>query len=116
MPRRRKSINFDLDTESLRALFGENGRSNAYAQILRFFESHGFEHRQFSGYVSLDRLNYAETYVIIETLLEKHPWIGTCVKRFDVTDFMAESDAMEFIQEKAASIQVDGGIDDEDIF
>ncbi|MDR1184811.1 MAG: hypothetical protein LBK67_08445, partial [Coriobacteriales bacterium] len=90
-PRRKKAINFDLDTASLRDLFGEKGRRNAYAQIMRFLSAKGFEHRQWSGYVSVDRLSYAETYLVIEELLEKHPWLGVCAKRFDVTDFMTES-------------------------
>jgi hypothetical protein len=36
--------------------------------------------------------------------------------RFDVTDFMTESDAIEFIREKTTDSQADDGIDDEGIF
>lgn len=115
-PRRRKAINFDLDTERLRELFGESGRSNAYSQILRFLENKGFEHRQGSGYVSLGKLNYAETYDVIQKLVEKYPWVGVCANRLDITDFMAESDAMEFVQEKHTEATAYDDIDDEGIF
>jgi len=34
--RLRKAINFDIDTTSLRSLFGESGRSGAYSRIRVF--------------------------------------------------------------------------------
>jgi virulence-associated protein VapD len=100
VPKRRKSINFDLDTERLRLVFGEAGRRNAYAQVKRFFEARGFEHRQWSGYVSIERMGYDEVYLLMDALLTGCPWMADCANRFDVTDFMAESDVLGYIVSK----------------
>jgi virulence-associated protein VapD len=104
-PKRFKSINFDLDTKRLEAVFGEGKRRLGYAQIQRFFTKHVFDHRQWSGYVSKERMTYAETYVVIDELLAKCPWLTGCANRFDVTDFMAESDAMEYILANDVGVQ-----------
>jgi len=93
----RKSINFDLDTHSLNKVFGEANRNLAYSQIKRFMLTNGFEHRQYSGYVSMKRLSFAETYLFIKRLTSVCPWLVTCTKRFDVTDFLGESDALDFV-------------------
>jgi virulence-associated protein VapD len=63
--KRYKAINFDLDTQSLRQLFGEKGRRKAYAQIQSFFTKNGFEHKQWSGYISLKPMSYGEVYDIV---------------------------------------------------
>jgi hypothetical protein len=42
-------------------------------------------------------MTYAEIYVVIDELLAKCPWLKDCTNRFDVTDYMAESDATEYI-------------------
>ena len=70
----------------------------------------GFEHRQYSGYVSTERLSYADTYDLISDLKRKCPWIAKCTNKLDITDYMAESDALEFvtgIQDATDSLSID---------
>jgi virulence-associated protein VapD len=51
--RRRRYINFDLDSAGLReALGGESGRKQAYSFIKTYMVKQGFEHRQGSAYMS----------------------------------------------------------------
>ncbi|MCL2827063.1 MAG: hypothetical protein FWD72_06640 [Eggerthellaceae bacterium] len=102
----RKSINFDLDTHSLNRVFGEGNRRQAYSQIKLFMEKNGFEHRQYSGYVSVKRMSFAGTYLLIKKLKESCPWLAGCVKRFDVTDFLGESDALDFVVSSADDVPV----------
>jgi virulence-associated protein VapD len=109
--KRYKSINFDLDTKRLEDIFGKNKRSLGYAALQRYLTKYGFDHRQWSGYISKKKLSYAETYVIIDDLLQECPWLSGCTNRFDVTDYMAESDALDYIEAKAVGIH---GIDIED--
>lgn len=109
--RRYKSINFDLDTESLIKVFGETGRRKAYAQIQRFLEGNGFEHRQWSGYITKEKKPYLDIYVIIDALIERCPWLPACTNRFDITDFIAQSDALAYIigkQESSVDLALDG--------
>jgi virulence-associated protein VapD len=95
--RQYKSINFDLSTERLRKVFGEGGRRKAYAQIQRFLTRNGFEHRQWSGYVTTERRLYTDIYVVLDGLKSRCSWLSRCTNRFDVTDFMAESDMLGYI-------------------
>ncbi|MDR0875128.1 MAG: hypothetical protein LBN12_02835 [Clostridiales Family XIII bacterium] len=113
--KRYKSINFDLDTKRLEAIFGENKRRRAYAKIQRFMTNHGFRHRQWSGYISKEKLNYAETYIVIDDLLITCPWLSVCTNRFDVTDYVAESDALDYIVAKTVDIEPDIDIKEEDL-
>ncbi|MCL1798398.1 MAG: hypothetical protein FWG23_01470 [Eggerthellaceae bacterium] len=87
----RKSVNFDLVTLKLCEAFGESGTSKAYAKIKRFMQHHGFEHRQYSGYVSGRRMSYVETYDLIRDMKRQMPWLAQCIQKFDITDYMAES-------------------------
>ena len=50
----RKAINFDLSTNTLEELFGKGNTKKPYADIKKFMEENGFEHRQYSGYVSVE--------------------------------------------------------------
>ncbi|EAK1781969.1 virulence associated protein D, partial [Campylobacter upsaliensis] len=49
--RHKKCINFDLDTKELLKYFPK-GTRKPYALIKEFFEKQGFDHRQYSGYIS----------------------------------------------------------------
>jgi virulence-associated protein VapD len=102
-PKRYKSINFDLDTKRLEKVFGINKRRRGYAAIQYFFATHAFMHRQYSGYISNVKLSYAETYIVIDDLIITCPWLSTCTNRFDVTDYMAQSDAIEYIIAKGTN-------------
>jgi virulence-associated protein VapD len=113
--KRYKSINFDLDTKRLETIFGKNKRSSGYSALQRFLIKHSFEHRQWSGYISKSKLSYAETYVIIDDLLAACPWLSECTNRFDVTDYMAESDALDYIEAKGVDIDQNIDIEDEDL-
>lgn len=48
----RKGINFDLNTEALKQYYPKENWNNAYYDVRYFFETHGFEHIQGSGYHS----------------------------------------------------------------
>ena len=50
----RKAINFDLSTNELKKHF--NNTAEAYNKIKEFMLKNGFEHRQYSGYVSKEHL------------------------------------------------------------
>lgn len=52
----------------------------------RFFKNHGFSHKQGSGYVSQNKINSQDIYLLIDALYEQYEWIAYCVKEFDVTN------------------------------
>ena len=96
--KRRKAINFDLNTKKLRERFGEKGRRKAYARIQDFLTKNGFEHRQWSGYASIKPMSYIEVYDNVGELVEKYKWMIDCANRFDATNIMSESDMIDAIR------------------
>jgi virulence-associated protein VapD len=105
-----KAINFDLITLELYKVFGDGNTSPAYAKIKRFMLKHGFHHKQYSGYVSNSRMSYADTYDLINDMKLALPWLSKCMQKLDITDYMAESDALEFVTDTAVQVD-DIGID-----
>jgi cell filamentation protein len=90
--RRYKAINFDLDTQSLRNLFGEKGRRKAYSDIGRFLKNNGFEHRQGSGYRSIKTMATADIIDVVVALYTELTWLPDCVQKLDVTNIGTEYD------------------------
>lgn len=80
----RKAINFDLSTNELKKRF--KNTIEAYNQIKYFMLQNGFEHRQYSGYVSKEPMEDDDITVLTETLNEKFTWLKDCIQEFDVTD------------------------------
>jgi virulence-associated protein VapD len=95
--RRYKAINFDLDTGRLRQVFGEKGRRKAYTHIKSFLTKNGFDHKQWSGYLSLKPMSYGDVYDIVFKMIDQCPWLPTCVNQFDATNVMSETDMLEAI-------------------
>ena len=96
----RKAINFDLDTKKL----NQNGFKNtrpAYAEIRRIFKELGFEHRQYSGYVSVVPLTKLEVKDAAKSLSLELPWLFDCVQKFDVTDIGKEYDLTDVLKNAA---------------
>ncbi|MGE0254480.1 MAG: virulence factor [Alphaproteobacteria bacterium] len=74
------AIVFDLDTELLDKHHpGSYGR-NAYEDIRRVLEEHGFERQQGSVYfASSDKIDAVKCVLAVQALVAKHPWFRTCV-------------------------------------
>jgi cell filamentation protein len=91
--RRRRYLNFDLDSAGLReTLGGENGRKRAYGFIKTYMLKNGFEHRQGSAYMSGSTLSDAEVYDLTDSLVRQYPWLAQCAKGYDVTNVGATHD------------------------
>lgn len=88
----RKSINFDLSTNALLEHFSHT--SIPYSQLKNFMLENGFEHDQYSGYVSIKSINKAEISLLIEKLREELPWIKDCVLKFKVTNIGKQFDLL----------------------
>jgi virulence-associated protein VapD len=115
-PKRRKYISFDLDTKRLIEEFGENGRSGAYSKIMRFLTRNGFEHKQWSGYVSKEKLSYLEAYLMLDNLMDALPWLTRCTNSLDITDFMTESDAVSYMEKRQADRNSAAAFDEINLF
>lgn len=95
-----KCINFDLDTKRLLKIF-PNGTRESYALIKKFFEDRGFEHRQYSGYISKNPLSEYQIDNLAKELGQKFIWLKTCMQEFDVSNAPDRVSIMEQIANSA---------------
>lgn len=84
--RQHKALNFDLDTNALKQYYPSPHYRQAYRDISRFLQTNGFEHRQWSGYRSLQAMSDAEITLLVTRLNARFPWLSKCINRFDVTN------------------------------
>ena len=80
-----KCVNFDLSTEELLKHF-PNGTTKPYELIKQFFLNNGFEHRQYSGYISKEPLGEYDIDRIIKKLGSKFTWLKDCMQEFDISN------------------------------
>ena len=95
----RKAINFDLDTEQMRAMFLY---PNGYGLLKKSFEKHDFTHRQGSGYISNAKLDSDQVNDIMAAVVKEQPWLTECVKKIDVTDIGKQHDLTAVVKSLAA--------------
>lgn len=97
MKKYRKAINFDLDTKTLQKIFQSKNPfvyMAGYKQIGRFLKSNGFNHRQWSGYISMKPMSNTEITGIVRNLNKTLPWLKQCIRKFDVTNIGETFDLM----------------------
>lgn len=94
----RKAINFDLSTADLKKYF--KNTAEAYNQIKTFMLQNGFEHRQYSGYVSKEAMEDDDVALIAFTLTRQFRWLSPCTQKFDVTDIGEQHDLRDILTGK----------------
>ena len=82
----RKVFAFDLSIEKLKEYYSENNPKKAYRDIALFFYKNGFEHDQYSGYVSKECLTNAQALLIARKLKEEFNWINKVATSFRISD------------------------------
>lgn len=93
---KRKAINFDLDTETMK----EYSKYPIGYELLRVsFKKYGFEHRQGSGYISKDKLMSSDVTDVVRNIVKEQPWLSECVKKIDVTDIGKQHDLTAIVKE-----------------
>ena len=99
----RKAINFDLSTNELKKHF--NNTTEAYNKIKEFMLQNGFEHRQYSGYMSKEVIDDDRVSVLITRLSRQFSWLSNCVQKFDVTDIGEQYDLTHLLTNKFSQLQ-----------
>jgi len=74
------AIAFDLDTSILEELYGGGSWNNAYADIRRFLEANGFEHKQGSVYFGTDVIDAVSCVVVAQQLAQEFDWFQPAVR------------------------------------
>jgi virulence-associated protein VapD len=77
--RRVYAIAFDMDIESLRLQYGDP-YNNAYSEIRRVLQRHGFRWQQGSVYFGGDEIDAVKCVLAAQDLATSLPWFSTCVR------------------------------------
>lgn len=99
----RKAINFDLSTNELKKYF--KNTAEAYNQIKDFMLQNGFEHRQYSGYVSKEVMEDDDITLLVLNITNKLTWLYPCTQKFDVTDIGEQHDLKDILIYKQKDIK-----------
>lgn len=81
----KKTLNFDLNDALLKKYYPSKCYKKGWTDIKKFLVQNGFNHRQYSGYVSKKTILMADVIHLITTMSLNLKWLQYCVKEFDVT-------------------------------
>lgn len=73
------AIVFDMDIESLRDSYGDP-YNNAYMEIRKILQEHGFTWQQGSTYFGGDKINAVTCVLAVIDLAKKLPWFSASVR------------------------------------
>lgn len=82
----RKALNFDSSEEKLKIHYPKKNFRQAWYDINSFFTTHGFLHRQKSGYVSENAMSDLQFFEFVNEVFNKFPWLAQCADAIDVTN------------------------------
>ncbi len=110
----RKQITFDLHQESLRRYYphpepvrNEQYYKRAYYDIQQFMRMNGFERRQHSVYVSVNKVTTLDIVGLMERLAEALPWLSQCIREVDMSTVGARHSLKRTLQAASGALAVD---------
>ncbi len=94
------AIAFDMDTETLKASYPNESYNNAYGDIKKVLESHGFTRQQGSVYFGDPKTVTAVTCVLaVMDLTRKHDWFAPSVRDIRMLRIEEQNDLMEAVKQ-----------------
>jgi len=92
------AIAFDMDIESLRNNFGDP-YNNAYMEIRKILEEHGFNWQQGSTYFGGDQINAVTCVLAAIDLAQRLPWFSASVRDIRMLRIEELNDLMPAVQD-----------------
>ena len=109
----RKQITFDLSQDALRQHYPRKETAQdpqffkrAYKDIQRFMEASGFERRQYSVYVSAEKLTALDVAVLTQRMAEEMPWLRQCVKEITATNIGARHSLLGLLRSDTPPVEL----------
>lgn len=92
------AISFDMDIESLRQAYGDP-YNNAYIEIRRVLERHGFNWQQGSVYFGGEKINAVTCVLAAIDLSKTLPWFAASVRDVRMLRIEELNDLMPAVQD-----------------
>lgn len=96
------SFNFDLNQKKLE-IYYSGSPQNAYKEIKTWMTKHNIEHRQGSGYNTIDKITEFQLSNLITDLDKDMPWLFKCRSAFDYYEIGKRKEAHLMIRAGAKS-------------
>jgi virulence-associated protein VapD len=92
------AVVFDLDTNCLSNEYHAPSANNAYADIRKFMESHGFKWQQGSVYFGDESIDAVKCVLVVQKLARTYAWFPACVKDIRMLRIEENNDLMQAIR------------------
>jgi virulence-associated protein VapD len=99
----RKQIAFDLITANLKIYYPKEHWESSYDDIRNHMKANGFMWQQGSVYVSKMPMTSIQASKIIESLIDKCPWLNVCMRDCEITN-IGRSHSQNHLFDKDADI------------
>lgn len=78
-------FSFDLSIQSLTKYYPKSDINKSWSDIAKYMSEHGFDHRQYSGYLSVGKMNETQMIIAAMNMYKALPWLYNCADKFDST-------------------------------
>ena len=95
------AVAFDMDTESLQQLYGTASYNNAYSDIRKVLQKHGFTWQQGSVYFGSDQVNAVTCVLAVMDVSSTFPWFAQSVRDIRMLRIEEFNDLMPAVQQAA---------------
>lgn len=102
--KRMYAIVFDLDQDTLSKAYHNQSYTNAYTDIKKILETHGFSRQQGSVYFGdASKVDAVSCVLAVMDLASKHPWFAPSVKDIRMLRIEDNNDLMPAVQRATGS-------------
>ena len=95
------AIVFDLDTNSLKDVYGGPSWNNAYTDFRNFLRKRGFEWQQGSTYFGDETVNEVSCVLTIQDLTDAFDWFAPVVRDIRMLRIESNNDLMPAVERAA---------------
>lgn len=95
------AVVFDLDTKMLEQVYASTSWQNAYADIRKVLERHGFDWQQGSTYFGGDTVNAVSCVLAVQDLSASYAWFASAVRDIRMLRIEENNDLMPAVEQAA---------------
>lgn len=99
------SFNFDFNIKLLEKFY-KNSVPNAYKEIETWMKKHHVEHRQGSGYNTINKITEFQLVELITNLNKEKSWVFKCLKVFDYYEIGRRKEAKQLLETITNPIEI----------
>lgn len=100
------AIAFDLDIEALKIHYHNASYQNAYEDIRKVFEEHGFLRQQGSVYFGNDTVTPVTCVLAVQDAQKHHPWFGKAVRDIRMLRIEEHNDLLPAIAQQELEFKI----------